>query len=119
MASGLDQITLTRAAREVLDLAEDCWLSPRVGQGGPGDHGRGQTSVRAGSGMRSGLFGSVIVRPGGRIVRAFLLHGNHSAERRYEGTAAVRTVIASWAAIIRPVWRREAGPAAARPGGNP
>ena len=55
MASGLDQITLTRAAREVLDLAEDCGLSPRVGQGGPGGHGRGQTSVWVDSGMRNGL----------------------------------------------------------------
>jgi hypothetical protein len=103
MASGLDQITLTRAAREVIDLAEDCGLSPRVGQGDPGGYGRGQTSVWVDSGMRSGLFGLVIVSPGGRIVRAFLLHGNHSVERRYEGTAEVRTVIASWAAIIRPV----------------
>lgn len=98
MASGLDQITLTRAAKEVLDLAEDCGLSPRVG---PGGYGRGQTSVWVDSGMGNGLFGSVIISPGGRIVRAFLLHGNHSVERRYEGTAEVRTVISSWAAIIR------------------
>jgi hypothetical protein len=103
LASGLDQITLTRATKEVLDLAEGCGLSPRVGQGGPGGYGRGQTPVWLDSGMRDGLFGSVIVSPAGRIVRAFLLHGKHSVERRYEGTAEVRTVTSSWAAIIRSV----------------
>jgi hypothetical protein len=103
MTSGLDQITLTRAAKEVLGLAEGCGLSPRVGQGGPGGHGRGRTSVWVDSGMRSGLFGSIVIDRRGRILRAFLMHGNHGVERRYEGTAEVRTVIASWAAVIRPV----------------
>jgi hypothetical protein len=101
MAPGLDQITLTRAAREVLGLAEDCGLSPRLDQGGPGGYGRGRTTVWVDSDMRNGLFGSVVIDRRGRILRAFLMHGNHSVERRYEGTAEVRTVIASWAAIIR------------------
>lgn len=101
MTSGLGQIPLTRAARQVLDLAEGCGLRPRVGQGGPGGRGRGRTSVWVDSGMRSGLFGTILIGRNGRIVRAFLIHGNHGVERRYEGTAEVRTVISSWAAVIR------------------
>ncbi len=103
MASGLDQITLTRPAREVLGLAEGCGPRPRVGQGGPGGYGRGRTTVWLDSGMRDGLFGSIVIDRGGRILRAFLMHGNQSVERRYEGTAEVRTVTSSWAAIIRSV----------------
>jgi hypothetical protein len=53
--------------------------------------------------MHDGLFGTIVIDRNGRILRACLLHGNQSVERRYEGTAEVRTVIASWAAIIRSI----------------
>jgi hypothetical protein len=103
MAGELNQITLTRAARDVIDLAEGCGLRPHVGPDGPGGYGRGRTSVAVDSGMRSGLFGTIVVDQRGRILRAFLMHGNHSVERRYDGAAEVRTVISSWAAIVRSV----------------
>ena len=104
MATGLDQITLTRRAREVLDLAAGCGLCPRVGQGGPGGYGRGRTSAWADSRLRSGLFGTIVIN---RILWAFLLSGNQSVVRRYEGAAELRTVISSWDAVMRPM-REEA-----------
>ena len=103
MASSLDQIALTRVARQILDLAEDCGLCPHVGPDGPGGYGRGRTSVVVDSGMHDGLFGTIVIDRNGRILRACLFHGNQSVERRYEGAAEVRTVIASWAAIIRSI----------------
>jgi hypothetical protein len=98
MANGLDQMPLTRDTRIILDLAADCGLRPHVG---PGGYGRGRTAVTVDSGMRSGLFGTIVVDRRGRILRGFLAHSNWGVRRRYEGTGEVRTVIASWAAIMR------------------
>jgi hypothetical protein len=102
MEHGLDQIRLTRDTRTILELAADCGLRPHVGPDGPGGYGRGRTVIVIDSGMRSGLFGVIIVDRRGRILRGFLAHGNWGVERRYEGAGEVRTVIASWAAIMRP-----------------
>jgi hypothetical protein len=51
---------------------------------------------------RDGLFGCLdISETTGRIVRAYLTHGNAGVERRHESVAEIRAVLASWAAIQR------------------
>jgi hypothetical protein len=101
MALALDQITLTGAAREILDLADGCGLCPHVGPDGSGGYGRGRTAIMLDSGIHDGLFGTIVIDRNGRVLRGFMAHGNWSVERRYEGAGEVRTVISSWAAIMR------------------
>lgn len=101
MTPGLDRLPLTRPTRVILGLADGCGLRPHVGPDGPDGYGRGRTAVAIDSGMRNGLFGTIVIDRNARILRAFLLHGNWGQERRYEGAEAVHTVIKSWAAVNR------------------
>jgi hypothetical protein len=101
MGLGLDHVSLTRMARDILALADECGLHPHISATGPGGYGRGRTQVMIDSCIRDGLFGTIIIGRNGQILRGFLVHGNWAEERRYEGAGQVRNVIASWAALMQ------------------
>ena len=53
-------------------------------------------------GRRDCLFGGIDVGARtGRILRAYLTHGNWGEEQRYDRVADIRTVLKSWAALQR------------------
>jgi hypothetical protein len=88
----------TRVTQQILGSAESAGLRPWLSAGSrPGSY-----RVMVDAGGRDGLFGCIdIGARTGRILRAYLTHGNHGTERRYETVAEIRTVIQSWAAVSR------------------
>ena len=97
-AHTLDGFPATSVTRQVIGLAVEGGLRPDPRP----ERRRGLYRVVVDAGGRDGLFGCIdISERTGRIVRAYLTHGNHGTEQRIEDVAGVRAVIASWAAIQR------------------
>lgn len=65
---------------------------------------RGSYRIVVNAAGRDGLFGSIYVSAvTGRVLRAFLMHGNQGVERRHDTVSEIRAVIKSWAALTRPL----------------
>jgi hypothetical protein len=93
----LATMNATTVTRQLIKLAEAGGLHPRIGGTG---HGAVQI-VLDGHG-RDALFGAIYVGTRtGRVLRAYLTHGNHGIERKHVKVAEIRTVLKSWAAIHR------------------
>jgi uncharacterized membrane protein YeaQ/YmgE (transglycosylase-associated protein family) len=100
MTPGLERLKLDAAAREVLQLADDCGLHPHLSTAGPG-YGTRPTEVIIDSRTPGGLFGTIVIGTGGQVLLGHLVHGNWGTERHHEGLAEVQAVITSWAALTR------------------
>jgi hypothetical protein len=95
----LDGVAATAVTRQIVGRAAAAGLRPHLGQ--PVIY-CGAYRVLVNAEGVDGLFGAVYVGARtGRILRAYLTHGNHGQEKRYDKVAAVRTVIQSWAALQR------------------
>ncbi len=97
-ARALAGMTPTATTRRIVALADEAGLRPHVN----GETRRGLRRVFLDAGGIDGLFGAIdISEHTGRIVRAFLTHGNAGTEQRIEDVATLRAKLASWAAIQR------------------
>ena len=95
-----ERVKLTRVAREILTLADECGLHAYISTAGPSGYGCARTQVMVDSGMRDGSVGSLVIGRNRQILRGFLVHGNWGEERSYEGARWVRSVIASWDVLM-------------------
>lgn len=87
----------TLATRQVTAHAIRAGLKPQ-----PEGVTRGSYRIVVDAGGRDGLFGCIYVGARtGRILRAFLMHGNNGVERRHDDVAEIRTVITSWYALTK------------------
>lgn len=94
----LDGFPATSVTRRIVDLAAEGGLRPDPRP----ESRRGLYRVMVNGEGRDALFGCIDVSERtGRIVRAFLTHGNDGVERKHETVAEIRAVLSSWAAVQR------------------
>lgn len=93
----LDGIAATSVTRRLIALAGEGGLRPRAEA-----PYRGRVAVVLNGEGRDALFGVIYVSARtGRVLRAFLTHGNDGTEQRLEKVAEIRAVLEGWAALRR------------------
>lgn len=92
-------IKATAPTRQILALAEEGGLRPHVS-----GSKRGLARIVVNGEGYGSLFGAIYVsKTTGRVVRAYLTHGNWGQEKVYEGVAEVCDILKSWIAVNK-VW---------------
>jgi len=98
----LSGLTMTRAARSVLELAARGGTRPHLGRDGARPDRHGRVLVYLNAPGPAGLFGGIYLSARtGKIIRAYLTPGNWAIERCYVGARQVRPVLAWWDALMR------------------
>ena len=91
-------IPATTVTVRIVDLAASAGLRPSTTY----KPYRGLRRVFVDAGGVDGLFGCIDVSERtGKVVRAYLTHGNHGVERKLEKVAEIRAALTSWAAVQR------------------
>lgn len=97
----LGDLPATLVTRQLTAHAISAGLKPELH---PDGVYRGSYRIVVNADGYDGLFGSVYVSAvTGRVLRAFLMHGNNGVERRHDTVGEIRAVIKSWAALTRPL----------------
>lgn len=95
----LSGLTMTRATRAILALAVRGGTRPHLGGDGARPDRHGRVLVYLNAPGYDGLFGGIYLSArSGKVIRAYLMHGNNGTEHCYTGAAQVRPVLAAWAA---------------------